>query len=386
MDPLRAIRGDVEALAAMERRSASPGERRSAEWLAGRLRDAGAADVRLQTFRYQHEYSSAHGLHCAAGIGAAALSSAPLALAAAASFHLEFGGRSQWVRRFLPAGEGTNVLARIPATGGARRTLVLVAHHDAAHTGLVWHPGIAGLATRRAAQTGKVDSFANATFGAFGLVAAGSLLGRRGRSLRRAGGLFLALQCALLADVARGETVPGASDNATGVAAVLELVRRYAREPFEDVEILVVIPGCEESGMGGMAAWLRSEGSRLDPARTFVLGLDTLGSGEPVVLSGEGPTLTERYRDEDVAWVERAAHVAGIERPRRFRIGGWTDPILAVFAGVPAVSILSVNGAGAFSNYHLPSDTPENVDWGSVDRCLRLAAGTAEAWAVGSGR
>lgn len=385
MEELTRIRADVEALAAMERRAAGEGERRSGEWVAARLREAGAADVRLESFRYQHEYSSAHAAHCAAGIAAAALGSAPLALAAAVSFHLEFGGRSQWIRRFLPAGEGTNVLARVPAAGEARRTLVLVAHHDAAHTGLVWHPSVAGLATRRAAETGKVDSFANATFGAFGLVAAGSVLGRRGRALRRAGAALLALQCALLADVARGETVPGASDNASGVAAVLELVRRFAAEPFPDTEVAVVIPGCEESGMGGMAAWLRGEGSALDPERTFVLGLDTLGAGEPIVCWGEGPTLTERYRDEDLDRVDRGADHAGLPRPRRFRIGGWTDPILAVQCGLPAVSVLSVNEEGAFTNYHRPSDTPENVDWDSVGRCLRLAEGTARAWAVGSG-
>ena len=101
--------------------------------------------------------------------------------------------------------------------------------------------------------------------------------------------------------------------------------------------------------MGGMAAWLASE--TIDPERTLVLGLDTIGSGEPVVLEAEGGLWPVRYRDQDVALAERA----GL---RRWRLGAWTDPVLAALQGIPALSILSVRDGG-FPNYHLPSDTPD---------------------------
>lgn len=129
--------------------------------------------------------------------------------------------------------------------------------------------------------------------------------------------------------------------------------------------------------MGGMAAFLRAQ--RLDPARTFVLGLDTLGAGTPIVLGAEGALLTHRYREEDIALVERAAAAAGLQAPQRWRIGGWTDPILAVFAGLPAASLLSIGPKGVFTNYHRPTDVPEHVDWASVDACVELAAAVAAA-------
>jgi hypothetical protein len=44
------LAADVEALAAIERGSASPGEQRSAEWVAERLRQEGATDVRVEPF------------------------------------------------------------------------------------------------------------------------------------------------------------------------------------------------------------------------------------------------------------------------------------------------------------------------------------------------
>ena len=173
--------------------------------------------------------------------------------------------------------------------------------------------------------------------------------------------------------------MPGGSDNATGVAAVIGLVERFAREPLDATEVIALVPGCEESGMGGTAAWLR--GQSLDPARTLVLGLDTLGAGEPAVLAAEGPPRRVRYRRGDLEWADRGAARAGLPPPRRFTIGGWTDPVLALMAGLPAISLVSVRDGG-FTNYHLPTDTPDRVDWDSVDRCFRLAAGTAEAWSA----
>jgi hypothetical protein len=361
-----ALRADVEALAAIERRSASAGERESARLVVGRLRDAAASDVRIEPFRYPHTFGHLHALL----FGAATLGRAPAA-AALAAFELDFSGRAQPLRRLLPAGEGANVVARVPAAGARRRTLVLVAHHDAAHTGLMWHPALAGGARR----DGR-PPFSLLPELAMAAIAAGP------RRLRAPARAVLALATALSLDVARGATVPGASDNATGVAALLELVRRFAAAPLAETEVIAVVPGCEEAGMGGMAAWMRAEGSALDPHSTFVLGLDTLGAGEPMVVSSEGPLWAVPFREEDLALVDRAAAAAGLEPPRRFRIGGYTDPALARLAGLPAVSLLSLAGNG-FSNYHLPTDVPENVDWDSVDRCLALAEATARVWVDG---
>lgn len=360
------LRADVEALAAIERRSASAGERRSAAWCARRLGEAGAVDVAVDPFRYQHSFGHAQAIQFAA----AALGR-PAALAALASFELEYSGRAQPLRRLLPAGEGANVVGRLPARGRRRRTLVLVAHHDAAHTGLMWRPALAESGAR---ASGRLP-FSLLPELAMAAMAVGP---RRARPVARA---VLALAAALSLEVTRGATVPGASDNATGVAAVLALVERLAAEPpAPDVETIALLTGAEESGMGGMAEWMRTAGRDLDPATTLVLGLDTLGAGEPIVLRAEGPLWRVRYRDAELDLSDRGAGIAGAPAPRRFRIGGWTDPALARLAGLSAISLLSLRG-NSFSDYHLPSDTPGRVDWASVRRCLDLAAGIVAAWA-----
>ena len=130
--------------------------------------------------------------------------------------------------------------------------------------------------------------------------------------------------------------------------------------------------------MGGMGAWLGSSGAGLDPESTLVLGLDTVGSGTPVVLEAEGGLWPVRYRPQDVALADEAAALAGVG-VRRWRLGAWTDPVLARLAGLPAISLLSVRDGG-FPNYHRPTDTPDRVDWASVERCLELAHATVRHW------
>jgi Iap family predicted aminopeptidase len=72
--------------------------------------------------------------------------------------------------------------------------------------------------------------------------------------------------------------------------------------------------------------------------------------------------------------------MGGEALPARWRIGAWTDPILAVHRGLPTASLLSM-GPGYFPHYHHPSDTPDNVDWDSVRGCARIAGGVVEAYA-----
>jgi hypothetical protein len=305
------------------------------DWFA----EAGADAAHLQEFRYSPRWTDAQAAHYTAGVFG------PRALAAAAgvSYALDFSGRSQWSRMLLPRARGANAVARVHPRARRERTVVLMAHVDAAQTGLMWHPAL---------WRGHAPSPAIVPLLAFALAACGV----------RAGRALLAASLALAADVARSPTVPGANDNACAAAGLVELVREFAAEPLERTELIAVATGCEESGMGGAAAWLRRAGDELDPAATLVIGLDQIGAGDPHVLTGEGPPLIARYRPEDV---ERA----GLPR---YHAAAWTDPIVARLAGLPTMSIVGVKDGG-YPNYHRMTDTPERVDWDAAERCIGAA-------------
>lgn len=377
---LEAIRADVDALAgpgAPARTSARAGERAAAQWARDRLDAAGACDARVLPYRGRTTYGWSFAAHALAGLAGVVLGGArgaALALAAGWSLERDASGRPPWRRR-PPLGRptGAAALARVPASDGERRaTIVLVAHVDAARTGLVWDPRVVRLGAGRHLRRRSVDAFLGPVAGALVLGAAGSLA--RARVARVTAGAVLAVAAALNAQVARGATVPGASDNATGVAVLLDLVRGLAAEPLPGVEVLAVAPGGEEAGMGGFHAALDALAPELDPATTLVLGLDTLGAGRPVVAASEGAVRTHRYAPEDLALADAGAARAGEPAPERWRIGGWTDPVLARHRGLRALSLLSM-GPGYFPGYHHPTDVPARVDWASVQACARVAAG-----------
>ena len=376
------ITGDIAALSSLTRSSARSGERESADYVASRLRAAGVLDVWHEGFRYQHTYTLAHAVHTLPALVAAArggFAGTAVNLLAWASLELEVSGRRQWVRRLLPAGGGVNVLGRIPARSAPRATVVLVAHHDAANTGVVWNPRIVAFGARRRLKRRRFAPFMAPLRTAFVLAAAGSLGTSRAANVARGTGCaVMGLALAVDADVARSPTVPGASDNASGVAVILDLARALARTPLEHVEVLILAPGAEEAGMGGMSSFLAAHRARLAQGNTFVFGLDTLGAGRPILAESEGAMAAHHYLEPDLAIVEEGAAIAGERQPARWRLGAWTDPILAVFAGLPAASLLSI-GPGYFPGYHHPTDVPERVQWQSVESCARIAAGTLQA-------
>ena len=287
------IEDDVRALAGMVRDSAGAGERAAAVWVRGRLLAAGVEYVALEPYRWPRTYAWAHLLHALAGLSRRRL----VRLAAAVSYELEVSGRLQWTSRLLPRGHGLNVVARLPAAGRVERTLVLVAHLDAQRSGVLWD--------RRVVEAGAGPRLRTR------MMAPAALAG----AVAIAAGVrpLTALHAGLLLDTASRPTVPGANDNASGVAALLEVARRLAHDPLPGTEVLLVFPGSEESGMGGMRQALADH--PLDPERSFVLGLDTVGSGRPVLASAEGGVLAHDYRDVDLRLVEQGAAAAGVEPP-----------------------------------------------------------------------
>jgi hypothetical protein len=152
------LRRDVEMLVGFDRRTVGWGERESARLLAARLAEIGAKDIATTTFPTQSSWAPAYLTYLAVGANLALLSHPAARVAAAglaAVYELEVSGRLNWVKRMLPARRGTSVSARIPAQGATRRTLVLAAHHDAAHMGLVWHPHAVAASHRLAKSTSR---------------------------------------------------------------------------------------------------------------------------------------------------------------------------------------------------------------------------------------
>lgn len=369
----------VQHLASFERASASEGERRAAEWIAGKLAELGCHS------RVEQEH--AHGgywwplglLNAAAAAAALAAlrrpkSSAARLLAgavgasAAAAVYDDVGGGRLWFRRaVLPQRLTYNAVAEC-GDRSAPHTVVLIAHHDAAHSGLIFHPALARIGPRlfpelHARSTQSLPIIYGVWLGPL-LTAASALLNGR-RSLTGAAIISL-VAAAIMVDICRAAVVPGANDNLSAVAVQLALARSLRDRPAAGVRVLLVSTGSEESFMEGMHGFVRRHFPALDPQSTEVLCLECVGGPILTMLEGEGMLRMRDYPRETREALMDAAQAAGVELARNLRTVAATDALIALRRGYRTVTLASVDFTGFPANYHWPSDTPENLRWDTI--------------------
>jgi hypothetical protein len=267
----------------------------------------------------------------------------------------------------------------VVASGGdpaAERTLVVLAHHDAHHSGRFYDQSLQRAVHRVAPEllARLKTSPPQWWLGLAGplLTAAGVLTGRRGAL--RAGLALALLGAATVTEIASNPTVPGANDNLSGVAGLVALAELEREHPLRGLRLWLVSCGAEESLQEGVRGFMARHGPGLRPERTWFLNLETVGSPRLIMLEGEGPIWMEDYRDSSFRdLVARRAGDAGVELERGFRARASTDSVIPSRAGYPTATLTSITAWGALANYHLPTDTPENVDYGTVAEAVRLA-------------
>jgi hypothetical protein len=380
------LRADVTHLASIERLPCSPGERQAAEWIAQRLRESGAR-VTIDEEPVHGTYFAPIGLlnALAALGGVAALSGrrvlgATAGATAAASLYQDLsGGPRRWLRRRLPQRPTWNVVAEL-GDRDAAHTLVVHAHHDAARTSFIFDQGLPRLiATRMPWLLRRMDRWPPL----MGLVVLGPVLVLAAaltgsRRAGRVGTAASALTAAMMARMSREPVVPGANDNLSGVAVLLEVARRLHGRAPPGLRIVLLSAGAEESNQDGMLAFMRRHGGDLPPASTTFLCLDTVGSPELVLLEGEGFLRMRDYPAEARELVAEAAADARVHLRRGLRFTFATDALVPLRQGYQVGSLGSVNDWLVPSNYHWPTDTAENVDYDSVSGTADIVVAVAE--------
>lgn len=370
----------VADLASIERPSASAGERAAAEWIVTRFAEIGI-EARIESERAHGGYWWPLGLLTAAGAlgGLIALRGRRAgggALAGLASVAIwdDLTSGEHYFRRLLRARRTHNVVAEI-GPSNAERTVVLVAHHDAAHSGLIFHPAIPAFAWRRfPVVIERNDTSPPLMFPVFGgpaLSALGALVGSR--PLTRLGALVSAGAVPVFTDIGSRPAVPGANDNATAVVALLALGRALLEAPTSELRVILLSTGSEESLSEGMHAFVKRHSEALPRESTFFLCLDTLGSPHLTVIRGEGMLRMYEYPRPALELVDSLAAELGIWLFPNLRLRNGTDGLYPLRYGYQCASLGSVTDYKAPSNYHWPTDTADNVDYGTLRDAIRLS-------------
>jgi hypothetical protein len=371
------LRERVERWCSIEHGSASPGEHAVAALIADELRGYGL-DPRIEEEQVHGGYWWPIGI--------------PTALAAVAGF---FGGafalvaglfgaaataddvncdRFWFRRRFLPKRTTHNVVAEVGPVD-APRTLVFIAHHDAPHAGLVFHPELPRAWARKYP---KVLEHAKTTpptmwgafFGPLG-VALAQLFGFR--KLRLFSALLSAGYAAAMADIGLRKVVDGANDNLSGVAASTSLAKALAAEPPRNTRVILLFPGSEEGFQEGMRAWFQRHRHELPHDSTIFVNHETVGSPHLALLEGEGMLGITDYPDDFKNFIQQTADDLGIFLWRELRTRNSSDSLIPLRAGYKCALFVSCDELKAPTNYHWYTDTADNVRYGTVADMARLS-------------
>jgi hypothetical protein len=370
----------IRHLEGVERPSASPGERVAAEWIAGELRDLGLDPV-VEEGRAHGGFWWPLGLLNAVAVAAAAVRprwlGRVLAAAAAVALADDLDHRSRWFRRaFLPHHPTFNVHA-VAGDPSAERTVLVVAHHDAAHGGRVFDTAL--LATIHRRWPAFYDRF-NRWPPLMWLVLAAPVLvaaGERKHSVRLGVGTVLAM-----ADIARSPVAPGANDNLAAVGALLALARRLRDKPVDGLRVILLSTGSEESNSEGMQEYGRAHFSELPRATTDVIALECLGSGTVTVAESEGFLLPHHYDEGLKDLATACAARAGVPVRRGLHIVFASDGQIALHAGYRAMTLAATDELKLPANYHKLSDTADNLDFDCIDGAVDVLEGTVRALAA----
>jgi hypothetical protein len=381
------LREVVEALAPLERGAGSPGEEQAARWIAERLAAAGC-EVQVDDEQFHDGYAKVIGSLAAIGAGAGvAAHIRPLrrlaALAAGAVTAAIADDISNGPRLFRHATTTPIPTWNVVATCGeesAERTLVVMGHHDAAPTGAIFDER--AQAWLGETFPGVIERFDTSIplwwpmLAAPATVAIGAA--RQNRRVVRAGMLACLIGVAVFIDIERSPIVPGANDNLTAVAVLVALAERLRAEPVEGLRVVLASCGAEEVLQGGIYGFCERHLKRYDRDRTWVLNLDTVGSPRLIMLEGEGTIVMEDYFDRTFRdLVARAADQAGAPLRRGMRSRNSTDSVIPSRLGYPITTLASTDRYKALSNYHQMTDTPENVDYATVEHALTVTEAVA---------
>lgn len=153
--------------------------------------------------------------------------------------------------------------------------------------------------------------------------------------------------------------VPGANDNASGVAVVLGVAEALAKSPRKPRRtVLFALFGAEEQGVKGSEYFIKHPTLR-DKKIVACFNSDGVGRGNKILaIAGKNYSSLWKHIDsanrEYIHRVVKPTYFSNIARPR-------LDAAHFMWAGIPTISFSTYGIPLGFSNYHKSTDRPEYI-------------------------
>lgn len=269
------------------------------------------------------------------------------------------------VSRLLPEFASQNVFARHPGAR-ARRTVVVTAHYD---TGKDTPLAAAG-------QSPWIRNVHYALIACMLLVLFSCLAQSQGLFeddpvrpdyiARWAGAMVLLTAAGWLGlhELASDQR-PGANDNASGVAALLELNEQLTHSPLPRCDVWLVATGSKEGWLNGIRHFITHH--RLDHAYTYFINIERVGAGQLHYVTAEGVL---HLFDSDPFMVKQLNAMADVyDLEPLVRHGLPSDAYLAAARGYKTVSLTAIPPSTKEGAW----DSVAQIDFGAVLRAADAA-------------
>ena len=362
-------------------------ERRAANMLAGRLRGGGRAGE-IEPFFCHPQYPVVHLIHAAMGVAGSLLALVQPAIGfavvflAAISAYFDLNTRFYLVRLLLFRRVSQNVVSRGNRPDAPAR-LVLMAHYDAARTGYIFSK--ASNRIRRLPERIRLGFGPFRVFFWAGLAPLLPILGARMAGLdgswlsilQAIPTIILIVASFLLIDIALSDIVPGAYDNASGVAAVLSAAESLTADPPSNLDVWVVLAGSEESLCEGSRAFVRSHRDQLDRQTTRFINVDSVSYGGVAYEISQGAVISLNHDPQLIELCEALSSAgAGEAKPIRHSI--LDDALPPRVRRMRSITIRTTDAEGNLAPwYHTQEDTPERVDTAALTRATEFVVALA---------
>jgi Peptidase family M28 len=374
-------------------------ERRAANMLAGRLRTIGRR-ARVEPFFAHPPYAIVHLIHAALGIAGSIVSTIEPAIGfalvflAAVSTYLDLNTRLYLVRSLLFRRVSQNVVSPGDRPDAPTR-LVLAAHYDAARTGYIFSK--ASNRIRRLPERVRLGIGPFRLFFWVGLAPLLPILGARMAgvdatwlsAVQAVPTIVLIVAAFLLIDIALSGIVPGAYDNASGVAAVLSAADDLRTAPPTNLDIWVVLTGSEESFCEGMRAFVRRHRAELDRDTTYFVNVDSVSHGAVAYEVSQGAVISIPHDPELIELCEAltVAHTDPTPTPRPIRHPLLDDALPPRIRRYRAITLRTTDEHGNLAPwYHTHGDVPDRVDPDVLTRATEFVISLARLLDRDAGR
>jgi hypothetical protein len=369
----------IQDLCSFEGRgSGTDAERRAATMLAARLRAIGRRG-QIEPFFCHPQYAIVHLVHAVMGVAGSLLATVQpavgftLVFLAAISTYLDLNTRFYLVRSLLFRRVSQNVVSPGDRPDAPAR-LILMAHYDAARTGYIFSKASSRI--RRLPERMRLLLGPFRLFFWVGLAPLLPILGARMAGLdpswlsaiQAIPTIVLIVAAFLLIDISLSEIVPGAYDNASGVAAVLSAATELTTNPPENLDVWVVLAGSEESFCEGSRAFVRAHREELDRQKTSFLNVDSVSYGGVAYEISQGAVISLNH-DSHLIELCDALSSAGAAEARPIRHPLLDDALPPRVRRMRSITLRTTDADGNLAPwYHTEDDVPDRVDADALTR------------------